>query len=173
MPKTVETTVTYLRMDTPPHIRVLPPDNLRLSLMHLDHPPVHYYRYLYNTIGDAYDWIDRRVMSDDQLAKAIHADGVDIYVVYSGGVPAGYFELAREGDETWLAYFGIMPEFIGRGLGKWLLYEAVTTGWATNPKAMCVETCTLDHPRALGLYQQAGFRPYARKEKTMEIPDGI
>jgi hypothetical protein len=85
-------------------------------------------------------------------------------------VPAGYFELdGRNGEEIWLAYFGIIPEFRGRGLGKWLLSEALAAAWLKEPERVRVETCTLDDPRALPLYQRMGFVPYERRQKVMEV----
>ena len=32
-----------------------------------------------------------------------------------------------------------------------------------------MHTCTLDHPRALGMYQRVGFSPY--KQETVQIDD--
>jgi len=166
----VETTVTFLKMDTAPREHVQPPSNLKVALMKLEDPPVSYYRYLYNTVGENYDWIDRKVMNDEELNDQINVEGVDIYAAYVGGVPAGYFELdARKKDQVWLAYFGITPQFIGTGLGKWLLCEAIAVAWLQEPESVHVETCTLDHPRALPLYQRMGFVAYERKEKMMEI----
>ncbi len=170
MTRSIETTVTFLKMDKAPHDHVHPPSNLKISLMKLENPPVHYYRYLYNTVGENYDWIDRKIMSDKDLAAEINVDGVDIYVAYAGGVPAGYFELdSCKQNQVWLAYFGITPQFIGTGIGKWLLHEAIVTAWMTEPDTVHVETCTLDHPRALPLYQRMGFVPYERKDKVIEV----
>lgn len=170
MTRKVETTVTFLKMDEAPHDHVQPPSNLKIALMKLENPPVHYYRYLYNTVGENYDWIDRKIMSDEDLAAETNIQGVDIYVAYAGGIPAGFFELdSRKKDQVWLAYFGITPDFIGTGLGKWLLCQAIATAWLNSPKSVHVETCTLDHPRALPLYQRMGFVPYGRKDKVMEI----
>ena len=172
MPKsrrTVETTVTFLEMTTPAAQRVPAPANLKLALMLAENPPVHFYRYLYDTIGRSHHWVDRRRLSDAELSDALTAKGVEIFVAYGNGVPAGYFELDwRNGGEIWLAYFGIIPDFRGRGLGKWLLSEALATAWLKVPERVRVETCTLDDPRALPLYQRMGFAPYERRQKTME-----
>lgn len=166
----VETTVTFLEMTAGPAQRVPAPANIKLALMLAESPPVHFYRYLYDTIGRQHHWVDRRRLSDAELAAAITAEGVEIFAAYGNGVPAGYFELEwRNGQEMWLAYFGIMPEFRGRGLGKWLLSEALAAAWAKEPKRVRVETCTLDDPRALPLYQRMGFVPYERRQKVMEV----
>ncbi len=170
--KTIDTIVTFLRMEENPHLHAHPPANIKVALIRVERPPVHYYRYLYNAVGDAYHWVDRMKLTDDDLTAEIHGEGIEIFAAYVAGVPAGYFELdCRTADEIWLAYFGIIPDFHGLGLGKWLLSEAIAMAWSKQPRVLKVETCTLDGPRALPLYQRMGFVPYERKEKTMELPD--
>jgi GNAT superfamily N-acetyltransferase len=167
--RTVETTVTLLEMTTAPSQHVPPPANLKLALMLAERPPVHFYRYLYDIIGRDNHWVDRARLPDAELAGLITAEETEIFVAYANGVPAGYFELEwRDGEDIWLAYFGIVPEFRGRGLGKWLLSEALATAWLKEPERVRVETCTLDDPRALPLYQRMGFVPYERRQKLME-----
>lgn len=170
--RTIDTVVTLLQMTENPHQHVQPPANIKVALIRVEKPPVHYYRYLYDAVGSSYHWLDRKILSDDDLAAAIHADGIEIFAAYVAGAPAGYFELdCRNRDEIWLAYFGIIPDFQGLGLGKWLLSEAINAAWDKQPKAVKVETCTLDGPRALPLYQRMNFIPYERKEKTMPLID--
>ena len=172
MPEKYEMVVTYLAMHQPPEFDLNPPSHLNVTMMDLHNPPVHYYRYLYNTIGADYDWVDLKLLSDEQLKDQITAPGNTISVAHVNGCPAGYFELnAADPEMTWLAYFGIMPEYIGKGLGKWLLKTAINKAWASSPKALHVETCTLDHPSALPLYKSLGFEPYASKDKVTIVPD--
>jgi GNAT superfamily N-acetyltransferase len=170
-PHVIETVVTYLEMTADPHNHVPPPANLKLTLLKTEKPPLHYYRYLYDIVGREFYWIDRRRMTDDQLAAEIQSEGVDIYVLYIGGVPAGFFEVDhRRAGEVELKYFGLAPEFRGRGLGKWLLNEAVVFCWSWAPSRVIVETCTLDSPAALPLYQRMGFTPYDRQSKVLTLP---
>ncbi len=168
--RALKTVVTYLEMRKASHAFVPPPANLRMTLMRAERPTVHFYRYLYDTIGERYHWVDRRRLSDAALKEIIQAETVSIFVAYAHGVPAGFFELDERGaGEIWLAYFGIMPEFQGRGIGKWLLAEAIDEAFSRDPEVLRVETCTLDDPRALPLYQKMGFVPYERREKTVVI----
>ena len=165
------TVVTYLRMTENPHVHVAPPVNLAVSLMAARKPPVHFYRYLYEAVGRDNYWLDRLRLSDDELSAIICADTTSIQVAYVDGSPAGYFELDfSAGAIVWLAYFGIIGEFQGRGLGKWLLSQAIASAWSgPDIKALHVETCTLDGPHALPLYQRSGFTPYDRRDKIMDI----
>jgi GNAT superfamily N-acetyltransferase len=71
--------------------------------------------------------------------------------------------------EAELAYFGLMQDFLGRGLGSFLLATAIDIAWSKPIERLWVHTNTLDHPRALPLYQKMGFVPYAQ-EKAEIVP---
>jgi GNAT superfamily N-acetyltransferase len=104
------------------------------------------------------------MLGDDELAAIVQDRKVEIYVLYAEGVPAGFFELDRRPAESIdLAYFGIVPELIGRRLGPYLLREALEIAWSYGPARLTVNTCTLDHPKALTLYQRFGFVAYAQR----------
>jgi GNAT superfamily N-acetyltransferase len=167
----IETIVTYLEMTSDPHHFVPPPANLKLVLLKCEQPTIHFYRYLYDAVGGSLHWIDRRSLSNEGLAALIHDEMVDVYVLYVGGAPAGFFEVDhRKSDDVELKYFGLVPEFRGRGLGKWLLNEAIGCCWQHAPIRVIVDTCTLDAPAALPLYQKMGFSPYGRESKTIVLP---
>lgn len=174
MVETIETIVTYLEMRENPHRHVPPPANLKLLLMRAEAPPVHFYRYLYDTVGDGLMWIDRKKLHDDELKAAITAEGVEIYVLYVSGVPAGYFEVDARGKpaDVELRYFGLISDFHGRGLGRYLLSEAITACWSHLPERVIVDTCTFDGPAALPLYQKMGFVPYDRRPRVYVLPEG-
>ena len=161
----IEITVTYLEMHEPPVRPPTPTPGLaKLALMRAEEPTLSFYRYLYGAVGKALNWTDRLVLGDDDLRAIIHDPLVEIYVLYMGGVPAGYVELDRRvGSEIELAYLGLSPEFTGRGLGRYLLDWAIHTAWSHGPERLWLHTCDLDDPRALPLYQRAGFVAYDQK----------
>ena len=84
------------------------------------------------------------------------------------GVPRGFFML--DASEPWvtdLTYFGLVPGSVGRGLGTYLLRTAILTAWNREGlEKLTVNTCTLDHPRALQHYQKNGFAPVRREDHT-------
>ena len=164
-------TITKLEMTSRPSLRPVLPhgqDTGRVMLLKLKHPPVHFYRYLYESVGKPHVWVERRRLSDDALAETVQHDQVDIYVLYCDGAPAGYFELDfRSPPSAGLAYFGLIPDFIGRGLGSFLLATAIATAWDRRIERLWVHTNTLDHPRALPLYQKMGFVPYAQEKSSI------
>ncbi len=140
-------------------------DHVRAMLMRVDTPPLHFYRYLYETVGKDYIWVERRRMDDATLAAIVQDKQVEIYVLYVGGAPAGYAEIDfRKKGEAELAYFGLLPSFIGRGFGAFLLSNAIDIAWSHPIERLWVHTNTLDHPRALPLYQKLGFTPYAQQK---------
>jgi GNAT superfamily N-acetyltransferase len=55
-------------------------------------------------------------------------------------------------------YFGLLDEFTGRGLGAYMLTEAVTIAWKAGASRVWLHTNTLDHPAALPNYLKRGFR---------------
>jgi GNAT superfamily N-acetyltransferase len=163
--------VTYLEMTARPVRPPVPVPAGKLALMRAERCTVPFYRFLYGTVGAPWLWFERMTWSEEKLAALIEKPEVEIFVLYVGGVPAGYYELDRsEPADVELAYFGLMPEFIGRGYGAYLLREAVDAAWQHNPKRVWVHTCTYDHPRALGVYQRAGFVVYRREPVIFDDP---
>jgi hypothetical protein len=69
--RTLATVVTFLEMTADAQIRAAPPVNMKLALMRAESPPLHFYRYLYEVIGQDYHWIDRKDIPDRALAEMI------------------------------------------------------------------------------------------------------
>ena len=157
--------ITYLEMTERPSLPHPSPKAHNYALMRAPEVTIGFYRYLYDAVGRSWYWTDRKKLSDEELAKIIHDPAVEIFVLYVGGSPAGFYELDYRAMPTAeLAYFGLMPEFIGLTLGPYLLAQAIEMLWQKGPNRVLVNTCTLDHPKALPLYQRFGFRPYDRQE---------
>ncbi|MGF1501980.1 MAG: GNAT family N-acetyltransferase [Paracoccaceae bacterium] len=163
-------TVTYLEMTRRPSAPPPLPSGARVALLKATDPPVDYFLYLYRQVGDGYLWTDW-LNQPREAQEAFVADRqVGLFTMVLDGWPGGFFMLdTRQSGVCDLAYFGLVPQAIGRGLGHWLLATAVSTGWSLPGVArMTVNTCTLDHPRALPLYQKIGFRPIRREERPMD-----
>ena len=159
--RTVLVTVTYLEMTSPEQRAAVPAWPVPGTIVRAERPTISFYRWLYDTIGADWDWYARSRLSDDALAAIIHDDAVEVHVLYVRGVPAGYAELDRRvAGEVEIAYFGLMPEYIGRGLGPALLGWALERAWSHDPRRVWLHTCSLDHPKALGVYLRAGFEVY-------------
>jgi len=165
----IETTVTYLEMFSLPETPAVPAPPIKLQLLRLESPTTGYYLYLYDAIGSEWTWVNRKHMNKEELVKIIQDELVEIFVIYIGGAPAGYVELDRRNKpDIELAYFGLVPEYIGLGLGRYFLDWAIRQAWSYGPKRVWVNTCTEDHPRALPLYQRLGFQVYAQEPATLD-----
>ncbi len=157
----VLTKTTYLEMFAPPAtvLDAPPIDGTRIERLHA--PTVNDYRFLYNGVGLMYQWVNRNLMPDDELARIVRDELVEIDVLCVGEQTAGYVELdRRRSDEIEIAYFGLFSDFIGWGLGKYFLSWAVNRAWSFGPRRVWVHTCDLDHPAALPNYLRAGFSIY-------------
>ena len=104
----------------------------------------------------------------EEMVEALHKPGRDIRVLYLDGAPAGFFDLKPHLPESVeLAYFGMMEHATGQGLGRWFLGAAIEAAWSYRPEDVTVQTCTLDHPAALPLYQKLGFSPVGQKQEVV------
>ncbi|APR85544.1 Histone acetyltransferase HPA2 [Minicystis rosea] len=170
----IESVITHLEMLSPPASPPRPPPRAGLAVEQAVRPTVSFYRYLYDTIGEPWLWGDRRKLSDAALAAIVQDPAVAVHVLRVDGVPAGYAELdGRVPGEIELAYFGLIPEFIGQKLGPYLLDWAIRTAWARGPKRVWVHTCTLDHPGALAMYERAGFVIFKRETEVGDDPRAL
>ncbi|HJS46290.1 MAG TPA: GNAT family N-acetyltransferase [Rhizomicrobium sp.] len=164
-------TVTFLELTAKSSALPPPQPRGKVALLKCDKPPTHFYRYLYDTIGEGYYWVDRKRLTPEALAEVIHDPRNQLFVLYVEGSPAGMAELdLRKPGTCNIAYFGLMPEAIGKRLGYFFLYHTCVNAWLQPIERLTVNTCTLDHPRALPLYQRLGFTAYNREERFVELP---
>jgi len=169
----VAVTITHLEMDRRPEASPPPlPSGAPVSLMRAVRPPPRYFLYLYDLVGEAHHWTDRHADEPETVRALLQDDDVSLFSVIWDGWPGGLVLLDwREPGVCDLGYFGLAAELHGRGLGRWLLGAAVRMGWEREGvERMTVNTNSLDHPRALPLYQRAGFAPVRRVETTRLIP---
>ena len=163
--KNIEVTRTYLQLTRPDDLKPARDGEGRAQVIEIVRCPASFYRYLYGEVGCLYHWIDRLGWTDDEIRAHLARPEIRLWVMYADGVPAGYFELERHPDgSTEVAYFGLIQEFLGRGLGKHLLTEAVERAWAGGANRVWLHTCTLDDPAALPNYLKRGF--VAFKQET-------
>jgi GNAT superfamily N-acetyltransferase len=142
-----------------PHfkIRELSPKDYRIN------------RSFYSLVGGDWNWKDKLTWTDQQWISYAEADNLKTYIAYHNENNAGYYELQTQSeDNVEIAYFGLVPEYIGKGFGGFLLSHAIETAWSLTNRRVWVHTCTRDHPKALRNYQARGFKLY----KTEEVQQG-
>lgn len=156
----VDVTVYYLEMHAPSPTDIAAPRS-GLKVVHWPMPQIEPYRALYNAVGEDYRWLSRRKLSDEELASIIHDPRDEVHVLQVDGVDAGFAELDfRDPLQIEIVQFGLLPAFIGHGLGKWFLNQILGYCWHRSPDRIWLHTCSFDHPAALPNYQQAGFDLY-------------
>ena len=148
-------TVTFLEMHEPKELPVSLP-NTYFELL-AKPVSVNTYRKYYYGVGEKHFWLDRMVMPDAELFEKINATNVDIFLFYVNEEVAGYIEFVKEEKYVEILYFGLMPDFIGKGYGNYFLQWVIAKAWSYKPNWIQLNTCTLDHPNALKMYKKAGF----------------
>jgi GNAT superfamily N-acetyltransferase len=128
------------------------------------------YRWLYRSVGERWHWRDRLGWDDDTLRAHLASPSIAVWELRVDRERAGYFELHRSGDaEVEIAYFGLVPSFIGRGFGGALLGRAVQEAWNLGADRVWLHTCTLDSPNALPNYRARGFQPYRTEQYETDL----
>ncbi|HXG63805.1 MAG TPA: GNAT family N-acetyltransferase [Blastocatellia bacterium] len=160
----VEVIRTYLEMTSPEQFTPGAAEDTDARVERLPQCPASFYRYLYREVGRLYHWVDKLGWTDEEIRARLAAPGVSFWVMYVDGAPAGYVELERHEDgSTEIAYFGLLQEFLGRGLGKRLLNFAIRQAWQEGANRVWLHTCTLDDPAAMPNYLKRGFKPFKQE----------
>jgi len=167
----IEVVKSYLDMEArPDYPRPAIVGSSQTALIRAEKPPVWFFLDLYDAVGAQYEWTERHEQPKDELEAWLLNPEVNLFTFLRLGWPHGFFVLdTREAEVCELAYFGLVPQAVGKGLGKYLLHSAIHTGWdQKGVKRMTVNTCTLDHPRATELYTSSGFS-LARQESYEHV----
>jgi GNAT superfamily N-acetyltransferase len=161
--------ITYLEMRSRDQLRPKRADT-RFQVREKRNRDWRFNRDLYFRVGEQWNWIDKRLWTDEQWKEYAAAAELCTFAGYYHEVLAGYYELRRDKDgEVEIAYFGLLSEFIGRGLGGPLLTSAIEEAWARRggiiPTRVWVHTCNRDHPQALANYEARGMLVYKVEEE--------
>jgi ribosomal protein S18 acetylase RimI-like enzyme len=161
----------YLEMSAPDRLAPPLPPAPGLEVRQAEVPSPEFARFLYLTVGGPWYWLDRRDWDRERWKRRVEQPGVETWVAYLRGTPAGYAELTHAGRQVELSYFGLLPDFIGQGLGPRLLRVAIARAWELGPERVTVNTCSLDGPAALRMYERTGFEIRHRIEQRVTLPD--
>jgi GNAT superfamily N-acetyltransferase len=167
----VRVIVYYLAM-TSPQQGQLKPERPDLSIVRAELPLPALNRFLYAAVGAPWYWMDRLSWRYSDWEDWLERPGIETWVAYHRGTPAGFYELQpkEEPQAVNIAYFGLLPPFVGQGFGGVLLSHAVRRAWQQQPEKVTLNTCSLDHPHALANYQARGFHIYAETTETRYLP---
>jgi ribosomal protein S18 acetylase RimI-like enzyme len=151
----------YLEMTGPGQLRPAQPPRVPVTIFQAEIPSPAFSRFLYTAVGGDWHWTDRLPWSPEQWSAWLDRDELETWVAYVRGTPAGYAELELQpGGQVELAYFGLLPDFHGQGIGGHLLTAATRRAWERATSRVWVHTCSLDAPHARANYEARGFRVY-------------
>jgi GNAT superfamily N-acetyltransferase len=164
-----------LEMTSPDQLRPSAPRSAGFRVEQARIPSPELNRFLYTAVGGDWWWIDRLSWTYERWLAWLDRPEVETWIGYLDGTPAGYFELESQTVagrvQVELAYFGLLPGFIGRGVGGALLTAAIERAWAMGASRVWVHTCSLDAPAALTNYKARGFRLYRTDKVAKNFPE--
>ena len=128
-------------------------------------------KFFYKQVGKKHRWIDRLSWSDEKWINYISNKNLETYIICESEELVGFFELLNnpELQETEISYFGLLEEYIGKGIGGYALSVAIRKSFEKNIRRVWLHTCTLDHPNALKNYIARGMTVF--KKENIKILD--
>jgi len=168
----VEVTTWYLEMLGPNQLREAdtPRSDVRVERAEVPSPELN--RFLYTAVGGEWYWLDRLQWGYARWLAYLDRPALETWVLYVSGTPAGYVELEMQtGDNVEIAYFGLLPRFIGLKLGGYLLSVGVKRAWERGARRVWVHTCSQDGPNALANYKARGFSVYDKRTERADLPE--
>ena len=123
-------------------------------------------KFFYKEVGKDFFWRDRLKWSDQDWLNYINNDFFKLYILKYNNKLAGYYELLYDPRalSMEIPYFGIFKEFYGKGIGGYLLTDAILNSFNQKVDKVWVHTCTLDHPNALKNYLARGMKVFKTEE---------
>lgn len=163
--------VTYLEMHPPWRFPEPVPPRAGVTAQRWRMPDVDEYLQLFHRVGDQWLWYGRLNAPRDAIARLIRADDYEIWRLWVDGAVAGLgeFDRSRRG-EVKIEYFGLVPEWIGAGLGGYLLRTLLYQAGRPDVERIWLHTCTEDHPRAVDVYRHFGFSVYDQEVEWVHDP---
>ncbi|MGA5732433.1 GNAT family N-acetyltransferase [Streptomyces seoulensis] len=148
------------------------PEGDAVRIVRAEAPSPEFSRFLYASVGGDIRWTDRLGWTHARWREYLARPGVETWVAYERGTPAGYVELEATGEGVVeIAYFGLLPAFRGRRIGGHLLSFGTARAWdlatrwpdLTPVKRVWLHTCSKDGPYALDNYLRRGFTLFDTK----------
>ena len=123
-------------------------------------------RQMYISVGGPWQWTERLVWTEDDWHQYVQRDVLETWLGRIDGETIGYFELEfQSAGDVEIRYFGLLPEFIGQGLGGALLTAAIQRAWSKpETRRLWLHTCTKDHEHALDNYCNRGFEVFKTEQ---------
>jgi GNAT superfamily N-acetyltransferase len=162
--------VTDLEMRSPP-VAAGPPPRPGLRVERWHQPPREDYLALFRRVGEPWLWFGRLLLSRARLAALLASQAHEVWRLIDGDEAIGLCELdCTVPGEIRIAYFGLVPERIGGGLGGFFMRRMLGEAWRRGVQRVWLHTCTEDHPRALDFYRHMGFLVIGHQAEWVRDP---
>ncbi|MBV8930937.1 MAG: GNAT family N-acetyltransferase [Kutzneria sp.] len=103
----------------------------------------------------------------EQWLACLNKEGIRTWLADVGGEPMGLVQLhIHPGGDVEFDFFGVVPEFVGKGYGGHLLTIATRLAWSICPddvdtvRRVWLKTSCYDHPSAKKNYESRGYRHF-------------
>ncbi|GGR96831.1 N-acetyltransferase [Streptomyces aureoverticillatus] len=168
----ITVTTWSLEQTSPADLRPAAAPEGDVRIVRAEVPSPEFSRFLYSAVGGDIKWVDRLSLSYEQWQEQLSRPGVETWVAYDRGTPAGYVELDPQDDGVVeIIYFGLIPAFRGRRIGGHLLSYGTARAWdladrwpgRAPTKRVWLHTCSLDGEHAMDNYLRRGFKLFDTK----------
>ncbi len=167
----IEITTTSLEMLSPGEFKpkTLARNDVLVKKVEIPTPTINHFFFV--NVGRPWKWYSRLKWTFADWKALAEKETTTTWIGYIKGSPFGYIELHQQEESVEIAFFGLLPQFIGMGLGGFLLSEAIRLAWELEPQRVWVHTCTLDHKYALDNYLARGFSIHKKDKVKEQVPD--
>ncbi|MCB5182576.1 GNAT family N-acetyltransferase [Streptomyces antimicrobicus] len=176
--RTITLTTWSLAMDSPAELVPATAPGPEVRIERAEVPSPEFSRFLYASVGGDIHWTDRLGLTRAEWLAHLDRPGVETWVAYDRGTPAGYVELDPQDDGVVeIVYFGLLPDFRGRRIGGHLLTVGTARAWdlasrwpgRAETTRVWLHTCSQDGPTAMDNYLKRGFKVF--RTETEEKPE--
>lgn len=160
-----------LQIDSPSELVPRRLEDAAVEIRQVEQPSPEFNWFLHEAVGQPFDWGGRQDWQFEQWSAFVERPGLETWVLYVSGAPAGYFEAELLQDESVRIHcFGLLRRYIGRGLGGHLLTFAIERAFSRGANRVWLTTCNHDHPHAVANYKARGFREVLQRQAEPNRP---
>jgi ribosomal protein S18 acetylase RimI-like enzyme len=93
-----------------------------------------------------------------------YLEGNENWVAVDNDKPIGFYTLQEKASNAWIENLWVLPEFIGKGIGKKLFLHAVELSHQRGYETLQLEA----DPNAFGFYKKMGMQEIGERQSEVE-----
>jgi GNAT superfamily N-acetyltransferase len=166
----VDVTVTYLEMTSADQLVAGKSAPAEIALDRVDATALALIRSTHDRIATPHHWLSLG-WSEQQWLNLLARPGVRCWIARVGADVVGMILMQRHArGDVEITKFGLVPEWVGRGLGAHLLALATRLAWDFGEvDRVWLATPSIDHPHALSNYRNRGYRPFRIEHTPRQV----